>query len=102
MSLRRRTLPLLLILSLGFAQLLLAWHAPSHILSDGHGPHEELLAPADCQVCTNGQGLLALPTLFFPITAGHVEPTPSVTGPSRLQRSESRSQYPPRGPPAAV
>lgn len=101
MSLRHRALPLSLILSLFFAQLLLAWHAPSHILADSHGPSQELLASADCQVCTHGLGLLALPTFYFPPLTERVAHTPSTPISAPLQRSE-RTQHPPRGPPATV
>ncbi|MBL4570899.1 MAG: hypothetical protein JKY21_07095 [Alcanivorax sp.] len=49
----RHGLSLSLILALFCAQLLLAWHAPAHIDAQPHDPHKELLAAADCQVCTH-------------------------------------------------
>ena len=57
----RHGLSLSLILALFCAQLLFAWHAPAHIDAQPHDSHTELLAAAECQICTHGQGMLALP-----------------------------------------
>ncbi|MCG8394304.1 MAG: hypothetical protein MI745_14590 [Pseudomonadales bacterium] len=96
---RYRGLSLSLILALFCAQLLLAWHAPSHI--DTSSDHQELLASADCQVCTHGHGLLALPASQAIPVALHAEPAPQAPAAPLLQRSE-HAQHPPRGPPPSV
>jgi len=98
----RHGLSLSLILALFCAQLLLAWHAPAHIgENDPHDSHQEILAAADCQVCTHGQGLLALPSYYVAATTQHAEPAPHpLTAPVR--RVHEPSPNPPRGPPTSV
>lgn len=97
----RHGLSLSLILALFCAQLLLAWHAPAHIDAQPHDPHKELLAAADCQVCTHGQGMLALPSHYVHVVSPHAEPAPHpVTAPVR--RTLERLSYPPRGPPTSA
>lgn len=61
----RSRLSLTLVLSLLCAQLLFAWHAPSHI--DPHdNPHEQALLVADCDLCAHGHGFVALPADGIP------------------------------------
>jgi len=97
----RRGLSLSLVLGLFCAQLLLAWHAPAHIDAGQHSPTKELLASADCQVCTHGHGLLALPSVYNTPVTQRVEPTPLPLTTTVVHRSE-RNPYPPRGPPASA
>jgi len=62
---RRLALPLLLVLAWSSAQLVLAWHAPSHI-SDGLGSH--LSASQDCEFGVNSHGAAAIgQTLSLPV-----------------------------------
>ena len=97
----RHGLSLSLILALFCAQLLLAWHAPAHIDAEPHSPHKELLAVADCQVCTHGQGLLALPSHYTHAVSVHAEPAP-LPAVAPVWRARERIPYPPRGPPLLV
>lgn len=97
----RHGLSLSLILALFCAQLLLAWHAPSHIDAQPHDPHKELLAAADCQVCTHGQGMLALPSHYVHVVSQHAEPAPAPVA-APVRRTLERLSYPPRGPPASA
>lgn len=97
----QRRLAIWLALAVLCAQLLLAWHSPSHILADEHGSKTELLASADCQVCTHGHGLLALPSLYFTPVSAHAEPAP--LPPSIPQLAHTiRVRHLPRGPPASA
>jgi hypothetical protein len=41
-------------------QLALAWHAPSHIVSD-HDGNPSVLAASDCDICLPSQGAAPLP-----------------------------------------
>lgn len=96
-----RALPLWLAAAFFAAQLVLAWHAPSHINTDQASPHQGLLASADCQVCTHGQGLLVLPVYFTPPAVSQTAPASRSTLTPLLRTSE-RLFLPPRGPPASI
>ena len=97
----RQGLSLSLILALFCAQLLLAWHAPAHIDAQPHDPHKELLAAADCQVCTHGQGMLALHSHYVHVVSLHAEPAPAPVA-APIRRTLDRLSHPARGPPASA
>ena len=61
----RSRLSLSLVLSLFCAQLLFAWHSPSHI-DPTTSPHEQALLVADCDLCAHGHGFVALPAAGMP------------------------------------
>lgn len=61
----RARLSFTLVLSLLCAQLLFAWHSPSHIDPTG-SPHEQALLVADCDLCAHGHSFVALPTTGLP------------------------------------
>jgi len=96
-----RGLSLSLVLGLFCAQLLLAWHAPAHIDAGQHSPTKELLTSADCQVCTHGHGMLALPSVYSAPVAKRTEPVPLAPATAVELRSK-RNPYPPRGPPVSA
>lgn len=98
---RHRGLCLSLALALLCAQSLLAWHLPSHIDVHDHGPDHELLALADCQVCTHGHGLLALPASHVMPVAQRIEPAVQPRLTPLLQYRERLQPFP-RGPPASA
>lgn len=50
--------PLLLAILLVFAQGVMAWHAPSHILE--HPDRGAVLASHNCDLCVHGHGLVGL------------------------------------------
>ncbi|MEE3321619.1 MAG: hypothetical protein VX258_13085 [Pseudomonadota bacterium] len=97
----RRHLAIWLALAVLCAQLLFAWHSPAHILTPEHDSETELLAAADCHVCTHGHGLLALPSLYDTPVSPHSEPAPLY--PTLPPLGHTRGIGPlPRGPPASV
>ncbi|MEQ3637052.1 hypothetical protein [Alcanivorax sp.] len=97
---RGHSLPLVLPLVVGLflVQLILAWHAPTHIDVGQHSPTKDLLASADCQVCTHGHGMLALPSAYNVPDTTRTEPVPLAPATTVANRYE-RNPYPPRGPP---
>ena len=89
----RHGLSLSLILALFCAQLLFAWHAPAHIDAQPHDSHTELLAAADCQICTHGQGMLALPNHYVHVVSLHAEPAPAPVA-APVRRTLEHLSYP--------
>ncbi|EKF75865.1 hypothetical protein A11A3_00185 [Alcanivorax hongdengensis A-11-3] len=55
------------------AQLIFAWHSPSHI-NAGKGDHSKaFITAADCQICAHGHGLVGLPSqAVMPVPPTHV------------------------------
>ena len=94
---RGHSLPLVLPLVVGLflVQLILAWHAPAHIDAGQHSPTTDLLASADCQVCTHGHGMLALPSAYNVLDSTHTAPVPLAPATTVANRYE-RNPYPPR------
>ena len=93
-----RRLSPFLVLILFCAQLILAWHSPSHIAA-GKGAHSKvLISAADCPLCAHAHGMVGVPNqAITPVPPAH-----PCLGESRQARQSLQRFHlspPARGPP---
>lgn len=79
------------------AQLLLAWHAPSHLESADSGPLT-LINASDCEICLPGPGAAPVPHLPESLPSPASDQAP-ITRQSNLPREASVPDAGPRAPP---